>query len=138
MKKLVLTFGIVALSFLTVQATTLNELSNYKTETAEVTSVYIWNVITANGTFSGSSMSLDHAKQMVKLSSAGDIIVEQKIVKHYLLKEDFNKKYFYWEVESTKAKASGFSSSEAKARKLINLVAKGDIINYKIIVNKKY
>ena len=138
MKKLILVISIVASGILNVQATEKNDLSNYETELNPVSQVFVWNVITNNGTFSGTSTTLSHARNMVKLSSAGDTVLEQKIEMHYVLKEDLNNQVYYWEVESALSKATGFSSTEANAKKLIGLVAEGDIITYKIIVNKKF
>ena len=143
MKKAILIIATVAATFLNANATTNKTFNtaNARVEISNETVVQIfdWSVKTVNGAYSGTSLSLFDAKRMINLSAQGENITDMKIESYYILKSQLNKKesrLYYWEVESTNCTAQGFSTSENTAELMIKLVAKGDIISFKIIKSK--
>jgi len=144
MKNLILIIAVVAMSTININATnekmTLNASNEVETITKEnLVQVFDWNVVTNKSTYSGTSPSLEHAKKMMVLVSTGERIVERKIESFYMVSSDVvtNNRTYFWEVQSENGYAKGFSSSEFSARKMIGLVAQGDVISYKIITNSK-
>ncbi|RZN82063.1 MAG: hypothetical protein EVB11_09755 [Winogradskyella sp.] len=144
MKQSILIISTVVFSFLNLNATTLKTNANtaiVETEITEnnITKVYEWSVKTLSGKSSGISSSLEAAKEMIALFSRNEAVLEKKITSYYVLKSEArnNNRTFYWEVQSTNGDAKGYSSSESDAREMIALVAKGEIITYKIITSEK-
>lgn len=142
MRKSILTLAIVALSFSTIKATEVTSTSNtISAATAtltlnDLTEVYDWSVKTAQGNYSGTSNTLEEAQKMIDLVCVGEIILDKKIESFFQVKSENNNKtlrLFFWEVETSTGNAKGFSSSESQAKKMIELVSTGDILNFKII-----
>ncbi|GGI55987.1 hypothetical protein [Winogradskyella haliclonae] len=143
MKRSILIISTVVLSFLNLNATTLKTKATkaiVKTEITEnnITTEYEWSVKTLTGKSSGTSSSLEEAKEMIRLFSRNEVVLEKKIISYHVLKSDASdSRTYYWEVDSTNGKAKGYSSSERDARAMIALVTKGEVITYKIITSKK-
>ncbi len=140
MKKSILTLAIVALSFSTINATQVTKTSTtVETSTLslnDLTEVYDWEVKTSQGNYAGTSNSLEEAQKMIELVSAGEIILDKKIESFFQViaeKNNNSLRLYFWEVETSTGKAKGFSSSENQAKKMIELVATGAILNFKII-----
>lgn len=98
--------------------------------------IFEWQVKTNQARYSGTSSSASHAHNMIKLISQGDVILEKTVESFYLLESDLqseSKRVFLWEVTSTNGRAQGYSTSKTAAQKMINLVANGDIITFRII-----
>ncbi len=146
MKKSIFTIAILALSFVNVNASEVKTTSNNLETTTSISrdniiEVYDWSVKTTNGSYSGTSNSLDEAEKMIQLVTVGEIILDKKIESFYQLKNEVsntNLRLYFWEVETTSGKAKGFSSSESQAMKMIQLVSTGDILNYKIVIEAEY
>lgn len=144
MRKALLIIATVTVGFLNANATTTRPTNTANVRAGisneSVVQVFDWSVKTVNGAYSGTSLSLFDAKRMINLSARGENITDMKIESYYILKSQLNKKesrLYYWEVESTNGTAQGFSNSENTAERMIQLVAKGAIISYKIIKSKK-
>ena len=141
MKKSILTLAIVALSFSNINATEVTTTSNTIEATSTLTrdqikEVYDWNVRTTQGNYSGTANSLEEAKRMIELSSVGEIVLDRKIESFFQVKETVSSnrvRLYFWEVTTNTGTAKGFSSSESQAKRMIELVSTGDILNYKII-----
>lgn len=150
MKKSILTLAIVALTFSNINAkevtTTSNtidpsfsELAKQTTATLtrdQIKEVYDWNVKTTQGNYSGTANSLEEAQKMIELVTVGEIVLDKKIESFFQVKEEVasNKlRLFFWEVNTNNGTARGFSNSESQAKRMIELVSTGDILNYKII-----
>lgn len=141
MKKSIFTLAIVALSFSNINATEVTTTSNTIETTStltrdQITEVYDWNVRTNQGNYSGTANSLDEAKRMIELSSVGEIVLDRKIESYFQVKETVSSnkvRLYFWEVITNSGTAKGFSSSESQAKRMIELVSTGDILNYKII-----
>jgi hypothetical protein len=147
MKKSILTLAIVALSFSNLNATEVTTTSNTnQTETATLTlndlkEVYDWSVKTNQGTYSGTSNTLEEAQKMINLVSIGEVIFDKKIESFYQVKNETSsntQRLYFWEVETSKGKAKGFSNSESQAKRMIELVATGDVLNFKIIQSAEF
>lgn len=141
MKTTILTLAIVALSFSNINATEVTSTSNTIETTStltrdQITEVYDWNVRTNQGNYSGTANSLEEAKRMIELSSVGEIVLDRKIESFFQVKETVSSntvRLYFWEVTTNSGTAKGFSSSESQAKRMIELVSTGDILNYKII-----
>ena len=150
MKKSILTLAIVALTFSNINATEVTTTSNTidpsfselaKQTTATLTrdqikEVYDWNVKTTQGNYSGTANSLEEAQKMIGLVSVGEVVLDKKIESFFQVKEEVasNKlRLFFWEVTTNNGTAKGFSSSESQAKRMIELVSTGDVLNFKII-----
>jgi len=144
MKKSILIIATVALSMLNVNATNEEKPLNTSIEVVEITKnaiaqVFDWEVKTNKGKYSGTALSLESAKQMINLSTRGEIVKDKKITSYLVLKSEANnksKRNYFWEVETATGKAKGYSSTEAYANKMIDLVASGDAIVSKIIISQ--
>lgn len=143
MRKSILIIATVALSILNVNATNENKSFTKSTETIEITKnniaqVFEWKVETTRGTYSGTSLSLEQAKDMMKLSSSGEIVIGKEVKSYFVMKSEINntKRNYFWEVETATGKAKGYASSEDYAHKMIQLVASGDAIVSKIIISQ--
>ena len=142
MKKSILIIATVALSMLNVNATNENKTLNTSTEIATISKdniaqVFEWQVETTQGIYSGTSLSLESAKEMMKLSSSGEIVTGSEITSYFVLKSEINaKRNYFWEVETETGSAKGYASSEDYANKMIALVASGDAIVSKMIVSQ--
>ena len=144
MKKSILIIATVALSILNVNATNKKTTLNTSTEVVEITKndiikVFHWEVKTNKSKYSGTALSLEIARQMIVLSSSGEIIKDKTITSYLVLKSDATnkeKRNYFWEVKTTTGFAKGYSSSEESARKVMQLVASGDAIVSKIITSK--
>lgn len=142
MKKSILTLAIVALSFSNINATKVTTTSNTIESTTstltrdQITEVYDWHVSTNQGNYSGTSLTLEEARKMIDLVSAGEIILSKKVESYYQVKEEVasNKlRLYFWEVTTNSGSAKGFSSSESQAKRMIQLISTGDILSFKII-----
>ncbi|WP_298118437.1 hypothetical protein [Flavobacterium sp.] len=150
MKKSILTLAIVALTFSNINATevtttsntidpSLSELAKQTTATLsrdQIKEVYDWNVKTTQGNYSGTAISLEEAQKMIELVTVGEVVLDKKIESFFQVKEEVasNKlRLFFWEVTTNNGTAKGFSNSESQAKRMIELVSTGDILNYKII-----
>ena len=144
MKKSILIIATVALSILNVNATNEKTPLNTSIEVVNITKnhiaqVFDWEVKTNKGTYSGTSLSLKSAKEMIALSSSSEIVKDKKITSYLMLKSEVNnnaKRNYFWEVKTKSGTAKGYSSSEAYAHKMIELVASGDAIVEKIIISQ--
>ena len=104
-----------------------------------IAQVFEWKVETNKGMYSGTSLSLESARDMMALSSKGEIILGTEITSYFITKHDLNsnsKRNYFWEVETATGSAKGYASSEAYAHKMIDLVASGDAIVSKIIISQ--
>ena len=143
MRKSILIIATVVFSLLNVNATTSNMNLNNTNPTEEIAKddliqVYDWTVKTTNGDFSGTALTLFDAKRMANIVGQAEVILERQINSYYMLASELSKKearLYYWEVNSEKAQAKGFASTEFTAKRMIQLVAKGDIINFRIIAS---
>lgn len=146
MKKSIFTIAILALSFLNVNATEVTTTSNNleiatSISRENIVEVYDWSVKTTTGNYSGTSNTIEEAQKMIKLVSAGEVILDQKIETFFQAKNEVsnnNLRLFFWEVETTNGKAKGFSSSESQAKKMIELVSTGSILNFKIVIAAEF
>lgn len=144
MRKSILIIGTVVLSILNSNATNTFEHFNSLIEVvdiskAHVTQIFEWKVETHKGNYSGTSLSLKQAKNMIALVSSGEIITSKEIKSYYVLKSEVNspeKRNYFWEVKTTSGYAKGYASTEAYAHKMIALVASGDTIIDKIIFSQ--
>ncbi|AEH00563.1 MULTISPECIES: hypothetical protein [unclassified Lacinutrix] len=144
MRNSILIIATVVFSFLTVNATNLKSQANTVTRVNihkdEIIEVFDWTVKTTTGEFSGTASSLFDAKRRANIVGQNAIVIEQKITNYFILKSEMqsnNNRVFFWEVNTEKGYAKGFSSNEFNAKKMMHLVAKGDITSYRIIENKK-
>ena len=141
MKKSIVTLAIVALTFSNINATEVTTTSNTIETTATLTrdqikEVYDWNVKTTQGNYSGTATSFEEAQKMIGLVSVGEVVLDKKIESFFQVKEEVasNKmRLFFWEVTTNNGTAKGFSSSENQAKRMIELVSTGDVLNFKII-----
>ena len=141
MRNSILTLAIVALTFSNINATEVTTTSNTIEATATLTrdqikEVYYWNVKTTQGNYSGTANSLEEAQKMIGLVSVGEVVLDKKIESFFQVKEEVasNKlRLFFWEVTTNNGTAKGFSSSESQAKRMIELVSTGDVLNFKII-----
>ena len=143
MKKSILIIATVVLSFLNVNATNLKTTLNTETRVEitkdEIVEIFDWSVKTTTGDFSGTAASLFDAKRRANMVGQGAIVLEQKITNYFVLRSDMQSKanrVYFWEVKSKKGYAKGFSTDEFTAKKMMHLVAKGDIVSYRIIESK--
>lgn len=142
MKKSILIIATVALSMLNVNAANENKTLNTSTEIATISKdniaqVFEWHVETTQGSYSGTSLSLESAKEMMKLSSSGEVVTGTQITSYFVLKSEMNaNRNYFWEVETATGSAKGYASSEDYANKMIALVASGDAVVSKIIISQ--
>jgi hypothetical protein len=142
MKKSILVIATVAFSILNINAanekTTLNTSTEVTTITRDnIAQVFDWKVETDKGMYSGTSLTLESAKEMIALSSSGEIILGHEISSYLVLKSEVNaQRNYFWEVETATGSAKGYASSEDYANKMIQLVASGDAIVSKIIISQ--
>ena len=141
-KKSILVIATVAFSILNINATNEKKTLNISTEVTTITrdhiaQVFDWKVETDKGMYSGTSLSLESAKEMIALSSSGEMVRGQEISSYLVLKSEVNtQRNYFWEVETSTGSAKGYASSEAYANKMIQLVASGDAIVSKIIISQ--
>ncbi|MBJ6366689.1 hypothetical protein [Snuella sedimenti] len=143
-KKSILIIATVALSIINLNATNDKKPLTTSIEVAAITKdriaqVFEWEVKTNKGTYSGTALSLQKAKHMIALSSSGEIVKDKKIASYFVLKNELNsteKRNYFWEVETATGFAKGYASNEAYAKKMIQLVASGDVIVSKIIISQ--
>lgn len=144
MKKSILIIATVALSILNINATNNKATTNTSTEAVEITKnniaqVFEWEVETVKGNYSGTTLTLEKAKKMIKLSSSGEIVKGSEIKSYFILKSETNnnvKRNYFWEVKTASGHAKGYASTENYAHKMILLVASGDAIVSKIIISQ--
>ena len=143
MKKSILIIATVVFGLLNVNATTTttepNSEISVKITKDDLVEVFDWYVKTTNGEFQGTATTLFDAKKRANLVGQNEVVLEQKITNYFILKSELNKKQnriYFWEVKSEKGYAKGFSTSEVAAKHMIQLVAKGDVISYRIIASK--
>lgn len=142
MKKSILIIATVAFSIVNINATNENKTFNASNEVVNITKdhiaqVFEWKVETTKATYSGTSLSLEKAEEMIKLSSSGEVVTGTEITSYLVLRSELNaKRNYFWEVETETGSAKGYASSEAYANKMIALVASGDAIVSKIIISQ--
>lgn len=142
MKKSILIIATVALSIINVNATnekktlyTSNEVATISRD--NIAQVFDWKVETDKGIYSGTSLTLESAKQMIALSSSGEIVLGLEIQSYLILKSEVNaQRNYFWEVETATGSAKGYASSEDYANRMIQLVASGDAVISKIIISQ--
>ena len=144
MKNSILIIATVVLSFLNLNATTLKTNPNTATSVDitkdEIVQIFDWTVKTTTGEFAGTASTLFDAKRRANMVGQGVIVLEQKITNYYMLRSEMQSKtnrVYFWEVKSKNGYAKGFSSYEFSAKKMMHLVAKGEIVSYRIIESKK-
>ncbi|APY01419.1 hypothetical protein BWR22_14275 [Lacinutrix venerupis] len=142
-KTSILIIATIVFSFLNVNATNLKTSINSKVNlditTDDLIKIFDWSVKTNTGEFSGTASTLFDAKKRANMVGQGAIVLEQKIVSYYVLRSEIHSKTnrtYFWEVVSEHGYAKGFSSSEFSAKRMLHLLAKGDIVSYRIIENK--
>ncbi|MBC7524625.1 MAG: hypothetical protein H7239_09330 [Flavobacterium sp.] len=140
MNKTIVTLAILALSFSNINATEVTTSNTIQTTTTlsrdQITEVYDWNVKTNTGNYSGTANSLEEAQKMIKLVTVGEVLLERKIESYFEVKDTVASdkvRLFFWEVTTSHGTAKGFSNSESQAKRMIELVSTGDVLNYKII-----
>ena len=140
MKKSIITLAIVALTFTNINATEVTTTSNTIEATTltrdQITEVYDWAVKTNSGNYSGTANSLEEAKKMIELVTVGEVILDRKIESYYQVKNEVasnTQRLYFWEVTTNTGSAKGFSNSESQAKRMIELVSTGDILNFKIV-----
>ena len=142
MKKSILIIATVAFSILTINATNEKTPLNTSTEIEPISKeniaqVFEWKVETTQSSYSGTSLSLESATKMIKLSSSGEVVTGTEITSYFVLKSEVNtKRNYFWEVDTATGSARGYTSSEDYADKMIALVASGDAIISKIIMSQ--
>jgi hypothetical protein len=144
MRQSILIIATVALSIINVNATNEKNALNTSTEVVTITrnniaQVFDWKVETTKGVYSGTSLTLESAKQMIALSSSGELVTGTEITSYFVLKSEVNnssKRNYFWEVETATGKAKGYASSQEYADRMIQLVASGDAIVSKIIISQ--
>lgn len=140
MRKVITTLAIIALTFSNSYATEVQLTSN-TIETSiltrdQIAEVYEWNVTTNHRNYSGTSNTLVEAQKMIDIVSIGEIILDRKIESYFQVKNEnasTTMRLYFWEVTTNSGKAKGFSSSESQAKRMIELVATGSILTYKIV-----
>lgn len=145
MKTTFLTLAIVALSFSNSNAATVTTSSNTIETTTltrdQITEVYDWTVKTNQSNYSGTAKSLSEAKKMIELVAIGEVILDRKIESFFQVREDISAdkvRLYFWEVTTNSGTAKGFSYSEGQAKKMIELVSTGAILNFKIIQSAEF
>ena len=145
MKKLITTLAIVALTFSNINATEVTTTSNTIETTTltrdQITEVYDWTVKTNSGNYSGTANSLEEAQKMMQLVAVGEIILDKKVESYYQVKEEVTsnkQRLYFWEVTTNFGSAKGFSNSESQAKRMIELVSTGDILNFKIVQSAEF
>lgn len=140
MKKVITTLAIVALTFTNINATEVTTTSNTIEATTltrdQITEVYDWTVKTNSGNYSGTANSLEEAQKMIELASVGEVVLDKKIESYYQVKADVTsntQRLYFWEVTTNSGSAKGFSNSETQAKRMIELVSTGAILNFKIV-----
>lgn len=140
MKKSIITLAIVALTFTNINATEVTTTSNTIEATTltrdQITEVYDWNVKTNQGNYSGTANSLEEAQKMIELVTVGEVVLDRKIESYYQVKNEVasnTQRLYFWEVTTNSGTAKGFSNSESQAKRMIELVSTGDILNFKIV-----
>ena len=97
MKNSILIIATVVFTFLNVNATNEKMTLNTSNEVIEITKdkivkVYDWTVKTNKGTYSGTSLNLEHANNMITLVSSGEIILEKKVESFFMLNSEVKNK----------------------------------------------
>lgn len=142
MKKSILIIATVAFSIININATNEKSILNTSNEVVSFTKeniaqIFDWKVETDKGSYSGTSLSLENAKEMIALSSSGEIVLGTEIQSYLVLKSEINtSRNYFWEVETATGSAKGYASSEDYANKMIQLVASGDAVISKIIISQ--
>ncbi|TYA74497.1 hypothetical protein [Seonamhaeicola marinus] len=144
MRKSILIIATIAFSILNVNAINENKTSNTFNEVLEITKnniaqVFEWKVETTKRTYSGTSLSLEQAKNMIALVSSGELITSKEITSYFVLRSEVNsteKRNYFWEVNTATGSAKGYSSTLEYANKMIELVASGDAIVSKKIISQ--
>jgi hypothetical protein len=141
MKTTFTTLAIIALAFSNSYAKEVPFTSNKIEITSTlnrdgITEVYDWNVTTTQGNYSGTANSLEEAQKMIALVATGEIILSRKVESYYQVKSEAASntiRLFFWEVTTNSGTAKGFSTSESQAKRMIELVSTGAILDFKII-----
>ena len=133
-----LVLGMLNTNATNLKAETNTTLVHMEITKDEIVEVYDWSVTTTNGSFSGTALTLFDAKRSSNLVAQGEMVLERKITNYFVLKSEMSSKksrIYFWEVQSEKGHAKGFSSNEYSAKNMIDFVAKGDIISYRIVAS---
>ncbi|TYB76106.1 hypothetical protein ES677_10015 [Bizionia gelidisalsuginis] len=144
MRKSILIIAALVFGLLTANATTPNStpttFNNSDLIKDDIVKIYNWSVTTTVGQFSGTASTLTSAERRVQLASNGLIVLEHIITSYFVVGSDINKpenRLYFWEVQSENGRAKGFSTSEASAHRMINLVSSGDVVYYKIVASSE-
>ena len=73
---------------------------------------------------------------MIELVTVGEVVLDRKIESYYQVKNEAasnTQRLYFWEVTTNSGSAKGFSNSESQAKRMIELVSTGDILNFKIV-----
>lgn len=142
-KRSILIIATLALSILNLNAT--NEKTTHtnndavKTTKNDSIQIFNWKATTTKAIYSGSALSLEEAKQMIYLTTNKNILKHKEITSYSILKTEVNNtltRNYFWEIKTPTGFAKGYSSSEAYANKMMQLVASGDAIVSKIIISQ--
>jgi hypothetical protein len=140
MKTRILTLALVALTFGNINAaevtTTSNNIETTTLTRDQITQVYDWAVKTNQGNYSGTANSLEEAQRMMELVTVGEVILDRKIESYYQVKQEVasnTQRLYFWEVTTDSGSAKGFSNSESQAKRMIELVSTGAILDFKIV-----
>ena len=139
MKKSIVTLALVALTFGNINAaevtTTSNTIESTTLTRDQITEVYDWTVKTNSGNYSGTANTLEEAQKMLELAAVGEVVLDRKIESYYQVKSiaSNTQRLFFWEVTTNSGSAKGFSNSESQAKRMIELLSTGAILNYKIV-----
>ncbi len=135
MKNSILIIAITALSVFNINAFNnapyLISNENDVIHKHEIIKIFEWKVETNKNVYTGTSLSLEKAQQMITLTSKGEVIKGSEITSFFALKRDLEsnaERNYFWEVETKTGRARGCSSSLEYARQMIKLVASGDAI----------
>lgn len=144
MKKSIVTLAIFALSFTNSIAKETTNSNRFETTPIvsrdEIIEVYDWSVKTTQRNYSGTANSVEEANKMIALVAVDEVILDKKVESFYQVKnqEESNNKLYFWEAQTSSGHAKGFSNSKDQAKKMIELIGKGDVLNYKIIQSINY
>jgi cytochrome c biogenesis factor len=144
MKKSIVTLAIFTLSFTNgIAKETTSKTDKLETTVSkdQIVEIFDWSVKTTQGHYAGTANSLEEANKMIVLATTNEIIIEKKVESFYQIKNQevtTNNRLYFWEAHTASGYAKGFSNSESQAIKMIELIGKGDILNYKIIQSNQY
>ncbi|MFV0540725.1 MAG: hypothetical protein ACK5MZ_05735 [Aestuariibaculum sp.] len=134
MKKLILIIASIMFVISNINAANENPIITK----SDLILIFNWKAETEKGIYSGTSSTLQEAREIMLLASSGELITGTEITSYYILKSEANStnRNYFWEVDTVTGRARGYSSSLDYAHKMIALVASGDAIVSKIIISQ--